>query len=100
MGAPMGPDLLWFGHDAFCIRGSKTIYIDPFKLEKHDHADIILITHTHYDHCSPDDIAKVSGPGTIFIGPVDMLKKFPDGMAMKPGETLSVKGINIEAVPA
>ena len=45
----------WLGHDTFKITGEKVIYTDPFKIKKADSADIILITHEHYDHCSPED---------------------------------------------
>ena len=52
-------NLRWLGHASFKISGEKNIYIDPWKLGKEEPADIILISHDHYDHCSPDDVAKL-----------------------------------------
>ena len=45
----------WLGHDSFRLSGEKTIYIDPWNV-KEGKADIILITHCQYDHCSPEDL--------------------------------------------
>lgn len=91
----------WFGHDTFKIVGEKIIYTDPFKVKKKDLADIILITHEHFDHCSTDDIKKVQGPKTVIVAPRDCIKKFSDNTkAVKPGDRTNVEGIDIEVVPA
>ena len=58
-------DIHWLGHDTFKITGEKVIYTDPFKIKKADSADIILITHEHYDHCSPEDVKKIQGMPTL-----------------------------------
>ena len=59
-----------FCHNSIKITGSKTIYIDPFKLEKDYHdADYIFSTHTHYDHFSEEDIAKSLKEDTVIITP-------------------------------
>jgi len=62
-------DLKWLGHAGFLIKNSKIIYIDPYMIkEDMEKADIILITHGHYDHCSVEDIKKVVKEGTrIFV---------------------------------
>lgn len=96
----MKPSLKWFGHDSFCIDGSKKIYTDPFKLKKHDSADFILITHTHYDHLSPEDIDLVSTPHTILVGPYDAKSKLKHITTMKPGDKQTIAGVTIEAVSA
>lgn len=91
----------WFGHDTFKIVGEKIIYTDPFKVKKKDLADIILITHEHFDHCSTDDIKKVQGPKTVIVAPRDCIKKFSGNTkAVKPGDSINVEGIDIEVVPA
>ena len=55
----------WLGHDSFRIDGEDgVLYIDPWQLgENPVKADIILITHGHQDHCSPEDVAKIQGGG-------------------------------------
>jgi len=50
----------WFGQSAVKIDANdKTIYIDPFRIQKKDSADIILITHDHKDHLDLSSIAKL-----------------------------------------
>ena len=49
----------WLGHDGFRIDASKTVYFDPFQIDGGPPADLVLVTHAHYDHCSPEDVAKV-----------------------------------------
>lgn len=58
----------WLGHASFRIENDKTIYIDPIKLKgSPPKADLILITHDHFDHCSPDDVAKVVKDDTVIV---------------------------------
>jgi L-ascorbate metabolism protein UlaG (beta-lactamase superfamily) len=91
----------WLGHDTFKIVGEKVIYTDPFKIRKKDVADIILITHEHYDHCSPDDVKKIQGTNTVIIATPDCAGKLSGNVkTVKPGDTLTVDGISIEAVPS
>jgi L-ascorbate metabolism protein UlaG (beta-lactamase superfamily) len=91
----------WLGHDTFKIVGEKVIYTDPFKIRKKDVADIILITHEHYDHCSPDDIRKIQGENTVIIATPDCAGKLSGNVkTVKPGDSLTVDGIGVEAVPS
>lgn len=91
----------WLGHDTFKIIGEKVIYTDPFQIKGKDVADIILVTHDHRDHCSPEDIKRVQGPDTIIIATPDCKGKLSgDVRIMKPGEKITVGGVEIEAVPA
>ncbi len=71
----MVKDIHWLGHDTFKIVGEKVIYTDPFKIKKKDNADIILITHEHYDHCSPEDVKKIQGPETVIVCTPDCAEK-------------------------
>lgn len=94
-------NVVWFGHDTFKISGSQIIYTDPFKIKRKDHADIILITHDHYDHCSPDDVAKLQGPGTVVIAPPDCAGKLAGSVqTVRPGDSVTVHGVVVKAVPA
>src|SRR4030066_1648350 len=94
-------DIHWLGHDTFKISGEKTVYTDPFKIRKKDTADIILITHEHSDHCSPEDVKKIQGPNTMIVATSDCAKKLSGKIkVVKPGDKINVEGIEIEAVPA
>ena len=57
----------WLGHDSFRIDADKTIYIDPFQISSDKKADLILITHEHFDHCSPEDVAKIQSDETVIV---------------------------------
>ena len=95
-------EIKWLGHASFKISGEKVVYIDPWKLEgKNEAADIILITHDHYDHCSLADIEKLKGSKTTVVAPPDAAKKITgDVREVKSGRDLTVKGIKIETYPA
>ena len=88
-------------HSSIKISEGKIIYIDPFKIEKELHdADIILITHDHYDHYSPEDIEKVITEETIIVAPktVKALSKMPKVVLVEPNQVYEVKGIKIETI--
>ena len=69
-------NLEWLGHAAFRIKTrNKIIYLDPYQLTTEEKADIILITHSHYDHCSQQDIQKIVKDGTIIICTADSQSK-------------------------
>ena len=100
-GFAMVKNIHWLGHDTFKITGEKVIYTDPFKVKKADSADIILITHEHHDHCSPDDIRKLQGQQTIIVAPADCAAKLKGKIKIvKPGDSIEISGIRIEAVPS
>jgi len=97
----MVKDIHWLGHDTFKIAGEKVIYTDPFEIKKKDTADIILITHEHFDHCSPEDVKKLQGPNTVIVATADCARKLSGKIkVVKPGDKITVEGIEIEAVPA
>lgn len=91
----------WLGHDTFKIVGEKVVYTDPFKIKKKDTADIILITHEHFDHCSPEDIKKIQGLNTVIVATSDCAQKLSGKIkVVRPGDKINVEGTEIEAVPA
>ncbi len=98
----MVKNIHWLGHDSFkIISGGKIIYTDPFKIKKSDTADIILITHEHFDHCSPEDVTKLQGDDTVIIAPSDCAGKLSGNIkTVGPGDKFTIKDIIIEAVPA
>jgi len=92
-------------HDTFKIKGSKVIYTDPFKVMNRDEADIVLLSHEHFDHLSLDDLHKVIYPGTTIVAsPLcrDGLKtvKVKETRFLDPGGKITVGKVEIEAVPA
>ena len=92
----------WLGHDSFRIDGDGVvIYIDPYKIADGPKADLILITHDHKDHASPEDVAKIQQSETTIVAASAAAAKFQGRIqTVKPGEKLDIKGISIEAVPA
>ena len=95
-------NLKWLGHDSFRLDGSQVLYFDPWKLpKKMPKADIVFVSHEHGDHCSPNDVAKVMGPGTVVIASQTAAPQLPgDVRVMHPGDKLVIDQIEIEAVPA
>jgi L-ascorbate metabolism protein UlaG (beta-lactamase superfamily) len=59
-----------------------------------------LVSHEHHDHCSPEDVKKISGPGTKVIASARAAEKLPGAQAIGPGERLTVAGIEVQAVRA
>lgn len=101
----MSVTLVWYGHDAFRVDGPPIVYIDPWNLpDDLPLADVILITHDHYDHCSPDDVEKVLGPDTLVVAPQAALNKLRGlhvtTRAVKPGDRFSHGHLTVEVVPA
>lgn len=91
------------------IAGCKILYFDPFQIADAAHdADIIFITHEHYDHFEPESIAKIKKDGTFLAAPESMRKKVLSESGVEsdrcvfynPGETHELEGIVIETVPA
>lgn len=91
----------WLGHDAFRMDAEKIIYTDPFKIKGGKKADIILITHEHFDHCSPEDVNKIQQDKTIIVTTPDCASKLKGNIkTVKPGDKLTVEGVDIEVVPS
>ena len=95
-------NITWLGHDGFLIKGDgKTIAIDPFQVKDSEPADIILVTHEHYDHCSPEDIQKLQKASTVIVTEASSAAKLSgDIRVVQPGDKLTVEGIQIEVVPS
>lgn len=100
--ASMGITIQWLGHASFKICHEDTvIYIDPWKLkESPGEATLVLVSHSHHDHYSPGDIAKVSGPDTKLIASADVVAKEKAGEAIMPGLTVELEGVRNRGVAA
>jgi len=100
-----GLKIFWLGHDCFRVEGSKVVYTDPFRIKGGRPADILLITHSHFDHLSPEDIRKISSRETVAVAPESCLRELRkiqlrDVKNIAPGESVEVSGVKVEAVPA
>jgi len=98
--------LHWLGHDSFRLDGPPVIYFDPWKLRPTDikgagrAADLVLVSHEHSDHCSPEDIEAISGSDTAVLCSSGAAEKLPGGQIIRPGESVTVAGVEVEAVRA
>ena len=95
-------------HSSIKINKGIIIYFDPFKIEKnYNDADIIFITHDHYDHYSEEDIDKVIKNNTIIVSPVDLLEKLLNKglkkeniISVKPYEDYNIRNLKFSTIPA
>lgn len=99
-------EISWLGHAAFLITYKNTnYYIDPFKIMAKRQADVVLITHEHFDHLSIGDLKKIAKSDTEIIAPEpcrDSLRTSKLGILrlVKPGDVINVKNAKVEAIPA
>ena len=95
-------------HSSIRINKEKIIYIDPFKIDKnYNDADIVFITHDHYDHYSEEDIDKVKKEDTVIIAPEELLTKLLRKginknaiITVEPNKNYMVQGIKFETISA
>ena len=95
-------------HSSIKINRKDTIYFDPFKIDREYHdADIIFITHSHYDHYSEEDLLKVRKENTYVVAPNDLLDNLltlgftkESIITAKPNENYNVNGLTFKTVPA
>jgi len=91
----------WLGHDGFRIDSGKVIYFDPYQIKSAVPADIVFISHDHFDHCSEDDIKKIQTKDTVIVTDAATAQKLKGSIrVVKPGDKLTVGDIAVEVVPA
>ena len=94
-------------HNSIKIKDAKALYFDPFHItDVSRDADIIFVTHDHYDHFSPEDISKVMKEDTVFVAP-DSTAALIRGkfgipseriVIVAPGDNIEVLGIPVEVI--
>jgi L-ascorbate metabolism protein UlaG (beta-lactamase superfamily) len=103
--------LEWLGHSGFRLivrggagRGAATVYIDPYRAGGGPKADLILVTHGHYDHFSPQDIERLAHERTWLVAPAAVAERASGQVvSLGPGEDLepeSIPGLAIRAIAA
>ena len=101
MAHPLADRISWLGHDGFRIDGSLTVYIDPYQISPGPQADLILITHEHFDHCSPEDVSLIQAPHTVVVTePLSAQKLSGDVRTVRPGDRVEVGNASVLAVPS
>ena len=101
-----GIKISYLGHSGFVIANGKRIAIDPYNISGNiEKVDLILITHSHYDHCSIKDIQKLAKKGTIVVVPADAQSKITrvedvEMQIIENGDELEFGDVKISAVPA
>ena len=101
----------WLGHDGFKLvtADNKVVYIDPYKISEVHHkkndAEIVLISHNHFDHLSIEDLRHVINEKTMIIAASECIEKlkqegFKNVKNVEPGQTIEERDVNIEIVPA
>ena len=98
----MNISVKWLGHSSFEIKSEgKIIYIDPYEGKYSEKADLILVTHSHFDHCDLSKIKEARQSSTTIIAPEDCVPKIGgDVRTLKPAQETTVGGIRVKAVEA
>lgn len=100
------PNVTWYGHDAFkLVGGGAVVYVDPWQLPAGvEPANVVLISHDHFDHCAPDDIARICSPESVVIAASACVSTLGNvGATVRgagPGERIELGGVTVETVPA
>ena len=102
--------ITWTGHAGFKINyENKKVYIDPYKLsKKHEHvsdADIVLVTHNHFDHLSIEDLKNIINEKTVIVSAQECLSQLKalnvkESIGIDPRDSVKVEDLKIETVPA
>jgi L-ascorbate metabolism protein UlaG (beta-lactamase superfamily) len=100
-----GIKITWHGHDTFTIEKKITIYIDPYNLSKTIQADIILISHNHFDHLSLEDLKKISSKNTTIVAANECISQISnlslkEIIGISPGEEKTINNVTVKAIPA
>jgi L-ascorbate metabolism protein UlaG (beta-lactamase superfamily) len=102
--------ITWSGHAGFkIIYDNKKVYIDPYKLSKNyrniSDADIVLVTHNHFDHLSIEDLKNIINERTVIVSAQECLPqlrslKVKESIGIDPSDSVKVNDLKIETVPA
>jgi L-ascorbate metabolism protein UlaG (beta-lactamase superfamily) len=93
--------LKWLKHASFCWEGPPRVYFDPWQVEG-ERADIIFVTHPHYDHFDAATVRKLAGEETVVVGPAGVKEELPEltVITMSPGQQQEIRRLEVRAIPA
>jgi len=100
-----GLKIRWHGHDTFTLEKDYNICIDPYKLSKPVKADLLLVSHNHFDHLSLDDLKKMTLDDTVVVTANECLQNLSSitckkKLSLRPGDEKTIDGVKIKAIPA
>jgi len=99
----MSATITWLSHASFRLAaaGGPIVYIDPWKIDwKPRDGDAVFISHPHFDHCSSEDIAAVSGAAAVLLRPAGTELDVSAEHVLAPGDRRTLAGVTIETVAA
>ncbi|MCD4823423.1 MAG: MBL fold metallo-hydrolase [Phycisphaerae bacterium] len=98
----MAVEITWINHASFRLAdGQAVVYIDPWKIAAQPHdADMVFVSHSHYDHFNPEDVARVSSEATTVLASADVAAELPAARAISPDQSQTVGPVTIQAVAA
>lgn len=104
----LGLDVERLAHDCFRVKaGRRVVYFDPYAIKTHEAADLVLISHEHFDHCSVPDLMGIVTRGTVIVAAEEckaklapMADKVAEIVYVSPGAKVAVGEFTVEAVPA
>jgi L-ascorbate metabolism protein UlaG (beta-lactamase superfamily) len=94
--------VVWLGHAGFRLKtAAGIVYIDPYRAPAGPAADVVLITHDHFDHFSRDDLRSLVAKGTRLVAPATVAEQLKGpAVSIRPGQTVEVGGMEVTGVAA
>lgn len=91
----------WLGHASFRLEDGGIVYIDPYRIRGGVDADVVLVSHSHYDHCSKTAIESIAKADTVIVTCEECAKKLRGNVrVIRAGQSIKVREIPVEGVPA